>query len=220
MFNWLFRKSSFYRFQDSYAFHSQAVANAIKNAIDARMDLDETVVLLAHFPERLNELEAMLDRLELPFVIGTEPLDDSELLRIRGESSGRVILTMAGMLSRTDQKPIRKDEPRVAVMVAERHPLPRYDQEIKLWSQWLPCPVQLGYFLSLDDPVVSFVIDDKVKQLLSHFGMGENELVTSNLVSRRVDRVLNRMAKNVFNEVACQSSAEWMGVNFPDSHSR
>ena len=217
MFNRLFRKSSFYRFQDSYAFNSQAVANAIKEAIQARVDQDETVLLLAHFPERLNELEEMLDQFEIPFVIGAERLDDPELLRIRSKSPGRVILTMAGMLSRADQKPLRKDEPSVAVMVAERHPLPRYDQEIKLWSQWLPFPVQLGYFLSLEDPVVSYAIDDQVKLLLSHFGMGQNELVTSNIVSRRIDRVLNRRAKSVFNEVACQSSTEWMAANFPDS---
>ena len=217
MFDWLFRKSSFYRYQDSYAFNSQAVAIAIKEAITARLDLDETVLLLAHFPQRLSELQATLEELELPFVIGTKRLDEAEILKIRKEAPGQPILTLAGMLCRADQKPIRKEEPCVAVMVAERHPLPRYDDELKLWGQSLPFPVQLGYFLSLDDPVVSYAINDQVKQLLSQFGMGENELVTSNLVSRRVDRVLRRLAKNGVGDATCESSTEWMKANFPDS---
>ena len=79
MFDWLFRKSSFYRYQDSYAFNSQAVAIAIKEAIRARIDLDETVLLLAHFPQRLSELQATLEELELPFVIGTKPVSYTHL---------------------------------------------------------------------------------------------------------------------------------------------
>ena len=217
MFDWLFRKSSFYRYQDSYAFNDQALAIAIKEAIIARSDLDETVLLLAHFPERLSELQATLEGFELPFVIGTKQLNESELLKIRQEAPGQPILTLSGMLYRAEQKTIRKEEPCVAMMVAERHPLPHHDDELKLWGQSLPFPVQLGYFLSLDDPVVSYAINDQVKQLLSQFGMGENELVTSNLVSRRVDRVLRRLAKNGVGEVACESSTEWMKANFPDS---
>ena len=138
MFDWLFRKSSFYRYQDSYAFNSQAVAIAIKEAITARIDLDETVLLLAHFPQRLSELQATLEELELPFVIGTKQLDEAEILKIRSEAPGQPILTLAGMLCRADQKPIRKEEPCVAVMVAERHPLPRYDDAVSYTHLTLP----------------------------------------------------------------------------------
>jgi len=214
MLDWLFRKSNFYRFQDSYGFNSQAVASAIQNAITSRIDLDEMVLVLVHFPQRLIELQKMLDETEIPFVIGIERLDEAGIANARKKYRGQVILTGAGMLEHTDQKPLRKGEPSVAVIVAERHPMPKYDESITCWSKWLPYPVQLGYFLSLDDPVVSYAINDQVKQLLSQFGMGENELVTSNLVSRRVDRALKRSSKSVVQEVTCESSADWLEANY------
>lgn len=214
MLDWLFRKSNFYRFQDSFGFSAAAVSTAIQDAIRARMEVNETVLLLAHFPDRLSDLEKMLDQANIPFEIGTKQLDEVAIANLREEVPNHVILTMAEMLNRSGQKPLRKNEPSVAVMIAERHPMPKYDQAIVDWSQWLPFPVQLGYFMSLDDPVVSYAINDQVKVLLSQFGMGENELVTSNLVSRRIERVLKRMAKNVVREVTQDSAAEWLEANY------
>ena len=67
MLDWLFRKSNFYRFQDSFGFSAAAVSTAIQDAIRARMEVNETVLLLAHFPDRLSDLEKMLDQANIPF---------------------------------------------------------------------------------------------------------------------------------------------------------
>lgn len=213
MFEWLFRKSTFHRFQDSYALTSDAMFAGLLEAMRVRLEKGDVVFIIAHFPDSFTELQKQLEHLELPFSIVTESLNAEVIKRLSERLPNRVHLTLAQMLT-SDSPLAKQQQPDVAMMVCERHPMPRYDKLVVDWCHQLTYPVQLGYFLSFDDPVMKSVVTDQVKMLLEQFGWGENELITSSMVSRRLDKVLKRHAAKVVDEQPASSCAEWLKINY------
>jgi hypothetical protein len=214
MFKWLFRKSSFHRFQDSYALRHEAMLDGMFKALQTRLDSGDCVFLLVHFSETFTHLQESLETSELPFVIITLPIDSGQVKKLAEQHQGQVLVTMTQML-RHDTLPSEKlESPDVAVVVCERHPMPEYDDSITEWCRQLVFPVQLGYFLSLEDPVVNHVVPDQVKTMLEQFGLGENELITSAMVSKRLNSVLKRKAAKVTDEVQADSPAAWLQKNY------
>lgn len=183
------------------------------NAMDARLAKGEVVFFIAHFPDTFTKLQEQLEQKKCPFSIVSESLSAEVVKRLSEQEAGRVHLTLAQMLT-TDTASVKQQDPQVAMMVCERHPMPAYDKLIADWCHQLMYPVELGYFLSFDDPVLRFVVTDQVKMLLEQFGWGENELITSNMVSRRLDKVLKRNAAKIVNEQQANSCSEWLELNY------
>ena len=217
MFDWLFRKSNFQLFQDHYARTYDSMFAGLLEAITIRLEKGDTVFLLAHFQATFLELQERIEETEIEYSIMAEAIDFSVVERLSEVRPNRVHLSMTQMLASDSQVLESKGNTDVSVVVCERHPMPSYDQLINQWCRQLAFPVELGYLLSLDDPVVSHVISESVKQLLEQFGMGENELVTSSMVSRRLNSVLKRKAAKVVNEVKADSSREWLKLNYETS---
>lgn len=214
MFNWLFRKSTFHRFQDSYALREEAMFAGMVDALQARIAEGDCVFLMTHFPATFTRLEKKLAQLELNFSIVTGSIDSEMVAQLAARLPNQVHLTMAQMLQPDSALNVKVDHPDLAVVVCERHPMPKYDDAIAKWCHQLKYPVQLGYFLSLEDPIVSFVVPDQVKTLLEQFGLGENELITSSMVSKRLNSVLKRKAAKVVEEVAAESPEAWLAKNY------
>lgn len=185
----------------------------LQHAIEVRVAKGEAVFLVTHFPDTFTNLQDELEKLEVEFSILADPIDEAVVTKISESSPNRVHLTIAQMLS-VQPTTGKKQQPQVAMMVCERHPMPFYDESIVEWCRQLMYPVELGYFLSFDDPVLKFVVNEQVKLLLEQFGWGENELITSNMVSRRLDKVLKRLAAKVANEEPAPSAAEWLELNY------
>ena len=58
----------------------------------------------------------------------------------------------------SSNKPIQKT-PEIAIMVAERHPLDHHDREIEKFARQIPWPVELGYFLAMDDEIMNHFVN-------------------------------------------------------------
>lgn len=215
MFEWLFRKSNFQLFQDSYALTFDSMLAGLLDALSARIEKGDTVFLLTHFQDSFLKMQSRLEKAGIGYSIIAEPVDSSVITRLADSSSNCVHLSMAQMLLSESPSGEKKQQPHVSVVVCERHPMPAYDQAVAGWCRELPFPVELGYLLSLDDPTVSYVITDSVRRLLEQFGMGENELITSSMVSKRLSSVLRRKASKITEEVSADSASEWLELNYP-----
>lgn len=184
------------------------------NALEARIEKGESVFLLSHFPDTFSQIERRLERSSLEFTIISGRVDSAQVLELTRKQPGRLFLTMAQML-KLDRYPLpKREQPSLAVAMCQRHPMPSYDSKVAHWCRESVFPTQLGYFLSLEDPVVDHVVNDQVKLLLRQFGLGENELITSSMVSRRLDSVLKRKAAKVESEVDADSVLDWLKLNY------
>ena len=90
------------------------------------------------------------------------------------------------------QDQTRHSDQMVALMVLERHGDIRRDDSIESFCRSAPMPIELGYFLSLDDPLVKEVVSPTSRLVLEQMGLEEHELITSNLITRRLDKSLRR----------------------------
>ncbi len=195
----------------------EAMLVAMLDALKVRQQKGEVVLVLCHFPKSFQSLQEYFEESALQFDIVTESID-AELIKEQGaRTECPVLLSMAPMLSPQDQKLPRQSLPHIALVGAERHPLLKYDKAIEEWSKNIPYPVQLGYFLSLDGPLLSLMVEDKIKKMLEMFGMGQNELITSHMVSRRVDSWLKKSTNQVTSEKPADSLEEWLELNFEES---
>lgn len=213
MFDWLFGKTNYYRFQDSYALTQETTFQGMLDALSARLAKGEVVFLFAHFPKMFAEIQERLSQSKLEYEIVSEPIDFGTVSQL-AKQSDRIYLSLAQMLRRNENSLQEAETQSLAVVSAQRHPMPKYDQLIEDWCRQLPFPVELGYFLSLDDPVISHVISEQAKKLMAQLGLGDNELVTSDMVSRRLKKVLNRKAATVIEEIDADSAAEWIEANY------
>ena len=74
--------------------------------------------------------------------------------------------------------------------------------------------VEFGYFLSLNDAVLRMTIDDQVIEILKQLGL-DDELISSTMVTRRLETVLRRTSNDFRGDTPCNSATEWLQVNGP-----
>ena len=90
-------------------------------------------------------------------------------------------------------------------MVVERYPLTTQDRRIENFCRQLPHPVKLGYFISLDHAAIA-LLGHWIEDILKLWGMNDVDLITSELVTRRLNRARNWLDKEVESESPCDSA--------------
>ena len=103
----------------------------------------------------------------------------------------------------------------VAVIIGERHPLPKHDDVILQFAESLPVQVRLIRHVSLEDPLMKAFAGEWVENLLRRMGMAEDEAIESKMVSRRIKAAQQKIEKEAFGDSDAQSAAEWMDANVP-----
>ena len=103
----------------------------------------------------------------------------------------------------------------VAVIVGERHPLPKHDDEVLQFAESLPHQVRLIRHVSLEDPLMKAFAGEWVENLLRRMGMKEDEAIESNMVSRRIKAAQQKIEKEAFGDSDANSAAEWLAANVP-----
>lgn len=107
----------------------------------------------------------------------------------------------------------------IAIIVGERHPLPKHDDDVQQFAESLSVPVRLIRHVSLDDPLMTAFAGEWVKNLLGKIGMAEDEAIESNMVSRRIKAAQQKIAKEAFGDSDAGSAAEWFDANVPTTKS-
>ncbi len=216
--DWWGTQSQFEQFKDAFSVSQKMKLSNLKTAIDRRRAQGDTISLVAHFPETFETLQDFLETHRIPYAICQADLDQQELLEHARKGSDQVLLVLAESIKLTDTKPQLLDQRiTLAAMIAERYPIPSRDERIGKFFRTFPTRTRLGYFLSLDDPTLRFAISATTLQLLQQMGLDEQELITSSMMSRRMQVVLTRVERGLLQERSADSAAEWWQLNGPKS---
>ena len=194
MWRWLSIKPSFLHYDDVFASDRTLLTAGLLRAIQSRRRPDQLVFLVAHFGDVHEQLQTELNRHAIPYELLRDPIEPKMLLTMRSAEPMPVYLSLSAMLvPSTQATPFEhRRSPEVAVMVAERHPHPQVRDQIIGWCRGLPVPTELGYFMAITDHVIQRAIAPRMLELLTQMGLDRHELISSLMLSRRLDTVLNR----------------------------
>jgi hypothetical protein len=220
--DWFKNKKRFIRCDDMYATTRTGLWQSLRKTVDAPQHSQKAIWLIAHFPETFMALQDELETWETEFEVVTQPVKIEEFERAGLAQQGKVYLILAQLLQHEadhgDTNPFAKDinatdSTTIAMIMVERHPLISHDERLEKFGRAIPRTVEFGYFNSLDDEVLSHVINDTLLTILKQLGLNDHELITSTLVSRRLEKVLKRVASTYKSDLPADSAREWIKLN-------
>jgi hypothetical protein len=153
------------------------------------------ILLVAHFPDVLTRLT------ELAAKPATVP----------------VMAVLASDLSTKIATSLNLDESAaIDIIVGERHPLPSVDERLEQFASELPCRCRFAHHLSLEDPVIKLFAGEWVQNMLRQLGMKEDEVIESQMVSRRIKRAQQQIEGRAFGSSEAESAERWLEKNCPE----
>lgn len=203
---------------DSFTLTSRGKYSRLRQWLSDLAETNRPVILLCHFESTFLEVQDSLDRFEIDFDILARSVTRALLTEQFEKETGKPALTMASMLQIDDLAPNQSSGlayMKLAIIVLERYPNPARDQLIERFARSLGCPVQLGYLLSFEDPLLRALLGQDFIDLMQQLGLGEHDLVSSAMSSRALSRAIRRRIKGVVDEAAAKSPLEWLAENRP-----
>lgn len=222
LFDWLKKPRNLTHFEDHYALNRESLYAALRDPIERCQNQSELVLLLAHFPDCFSQMAEMLEQWGINYQVVAKPLDAAWFEATTGADT--VYLSLAEMLDYSPASVETRGMPTddqlqiASIFVLERHPILAKDNRLAEFAKRIPNPVRLGYFLSLEDNVIQKMIHQHLRLLLSQMGLSDQELITSNMISRRLKKVLARQPQ-IENEHPADSAAQWYELNMSDDES-
>ena len=156
-------------------------------------DRPHTIILVAHFRDCLDDLQAI-----------SESVADSR----------PIIVASADTLQSTRTSTISSDEScPMQILVGERHPLPSHDDAVLEFARSLPCRCRLVHHVSLEDPLMRAFSGGWVEGMLKSLGMAEDEAIESKMVARQIKAAQQKLAKQCQTDFSAESAEKWMERN-------
>jgi len=154
------------------------------------------ILLVAHFPDVLAQLEELADQRTWGVPCKAVP---------------------ASNLDADIDASLNLDESAIIdIIVGERHPLPSVDDRLEEFADELPCRCRFLHHVSLEDAVMKVFAGDWVKPVLKLMGMKEGEAIESPMVSRGIRRLQQKIEGRAFGSLDAESAAEWLEKNCPE----
>ena len=219
LFGWFGKKSTVAYEDDRIWLRRQAALEGLRRDLARRLGEDSLVLVVAHFPATLAEIEGLLESAGLEYRMLADPLTGPQLgERTDGEGTGRILLAPA--LALCPDAPPAGDMDRsrsVSILVAERHPLRSPDARIEGFAATVPHPTRLGFYLSLEDPVLRRFGSGWLPTVLTSLGMKEDEAISSRMVTKRLKQAQQKLERDTFRNLPAQSADEWYRLNVRDA---
>jgi len=205
-------------YPDTFALRRDALWEGIRAAIERRRSADDLILLVTHFPATFLEAQERLDAWGIESVPPRVTWHADELpwasVGLSGErEAAPVVLALSDMLRESREDQARDARRSVAMRVLERHPLSRSDERLLRFAKSIPAITRLGHFASLEDDAVGPFVGDWTEMLLKQWGMRQVDLVTSDLVSRRLTRARVAMDREFSGEVPVESAGQWLEIH-------
>ena len=214
--DWLTGRPSFNRFEDSFALNRPNLWAKLKTAITSQQGQGSHVWLVAHFADTFESLQDLLDEWQIDYQICANDVTPHDVLETLRDQRETVLLVLADLVSVTDASNLNFDNSdTLSIIVVERHPRVENDRKLAAFAKSVPCPVRFGYYLAIDDVVIRRVVNDTTIRILKQLGLKDHELITSNMITRRLDKVLAREAKQYATNHRADSAQEWYELNHP-----
>ena len=90
------------------------------------------------------------------------------------------------------------------------------DDRLQEFADELPCRCRFSHHVSLEDAVMKVFAGDWVKNVLKQLGMSEDDAIESQMVSRRIRQVQQKIEGRAFGSLDAESAAEWLEKNCPE----
>jgi len=171
------------------------------------------VFIAAHFPDEFFRLQNELDQHGIEYQIIMRPLDAQWFLDC---DAGRpiVYLALAELLTETTFSQNEVHVSKLDLIVVDRHPEPLRDVELETFARRFPAMTRMGYFLALDDRVLRPAINETTLIVLKQMGIDEHGLVSSGIISKRINKVLARKQKlRTVEGLPTDSAEQWFEIN-------
>ena len=190
------------------------MATCLAAAIERRKKLDAAILLVAHFQSTFIRTQEFLEQFNIDYLVSGAVLRPEDLAEFGRVSRGSVLLTLAGSLDEMSlARHVIPQAVDVSVRVLERHPIPAEDRRIESLCRLWPFRMRLGYFLALDDAVQCRCIHPTTVVLLQQLGLRDHELITSHMLTQRIETVLTREALQNKSQRPAESPEQWFALN-------
>ena len=234
MWSW-FKKKRHRTLLDSFALLDSGKWNAIENAIRGLQKKAQPTLLVAHFPSTFTWIQSQLENSELSYSLTKNRISETDLLKLlRNTESDSPLLDSATLSPEISNSPSlflilaeqlvldseaisnpcfpeSESERDFSVIVCERHPVEKQDFLLKRFIGRLPGKSEIGYFLSLEEPLIRAAIGDNAVLVMQQLGLNEHELITSQILTRRIDRFTKK--QNDLETKSADSPADWLKIN-------
>lgn len=160
-------------------------------------DDSAVILLIAHFPDRLEELKVIAEN-----YAGDVPIQATLAENLEGEIAAALRIY---------------EDATVDLIVAEKHPLLSADIAVMEFAKQIPCYCRLTYHLSLEDRLLKTFSSASVKRVLDSLGVKDNEAIRSNMVTRRVKAAQQRIEASATGNSTASSATEWLELNSPST---
>lgn len=214
LLDWFKNQTRFTRFEDAFALNRPALWDSLKQTVLSPQHTDKSIWLVVHFTETFSQLQMQLENWQIEFDVITSAIDPNQLERAGLLSATGIKIVLADLIPEPyetllDSNPANT----VAMIVLERHPQIMHDHRVEAFARSLPVRVEFGHYLALDDDVVRLVVNEMSIKILTQLGMNEHELITSNMVSRRLSKVLQRLSPTFKTDRPAESAKQWLEIN-------
>jgi hypothetical protein len=169
------------------------------------------VLILAHFPETLREVQEAFAAVKIPAETIEGQLTASDYRQRIAEPSPRAFFGLVSQL-RTEP-PADESEPPVPIFVAERHFLRSHDDEVWQFADGLGSPAGIVFFLALDEALMRAFAGEWVTDILRRLGLKETEAIESPMILRRVKGAQAKYASNARGDGPADSADDWLQRN-------
>ena len=214
LLDWLTGQPKFNRFEDSFAMTRANLWAKLQIAIAQQQNEGRRVWIVTHFADTFVEIQNLLADWQVEYQICEQEIRPQSAFESTRDQNGSVLLILSDLITLTDAAPATFDDSvAIAIIAVERHPLVENDQKLEEFAKRLSCPVRFGYYLAIDDVVVSRAVSETTIQILRQLGMKDHELITSNMITRRLEKVLTKERKQFTKNQRADSAEEWYRLN-------
>ena len=178
------------------------------------LPVDSAVFIAAHFPDEFFRLQSALQQHGIEYQFITRPLDSQWFLDNSARNANVVYLALAEFLTETTFSENEVFGSLLNLIVVDRHPEPFRDAALEQFARDFPATTRMGYFLALDDRVLQPVINETTLTVLKQMGIDDQGLVSSGIISKRINKVLAREQKRRTGEgIPADSAEDWFKLN-------
>lgn len=224
LFEHLFKSKGYTRHADSFALTRDSLWCSIADAIKVQQEQGKIVFLISHFLDSFSASQSLVETNRLNYEILGDPISEKWVREIasqqpKDESSPNnvVHLALSDLLVAPAEPFAPLDiRPKFALMVIEVHPLAQRDQQLAEFAKALPGKVELGYFMALEDEVLTRTVSKEAIDVLRQLGLGDHDLITSNLISKRLKKLLKLQTEKVIEHQEANSAKEWYELHDAD----
>lgn len=208
-------KARFTRFDDAYALTRPALWHSLRQTVQSSHHAAKSIWLVVHFTDTFTSLQSELNLWPVDYEIVTKPIDPIHLERSGLLSTAKIKVVLAELIPEIKREILLElnSGHTIAMIVVERHPQFKYDDRVESFARALPVRVEFGYYLSLDDEAVRLVINDTSIKILKQLGMDDHQLIASSMVTRRLNKMLRRVAETYRSDKPADSAKLWLEAN-------